>query len=169
MKFSANLEQSPLISGAKQYYQGLQPREQTMLRWMSLFLAVVAAIWLVILPAWDYSQSAQKRFATERDNLIWMSQNAGKIGQTSSASGGRTDILSSVVGSARENQIAINRYEPSGENSLKVWLENVEFNAAYFWLASLQSEHGVRAEEILLERAQSKGYANLRLSLTAGN
>lgn len=167
MKFNAQLDQSPLVNNAKQYYLGLQPREQKFLRLMALFLLTVGVIWLIILPSWDYSNTAQKRFAVERDNLIWLSNNAGRVGQSTTRGG--SDILSSVVGSARENQIIINRYEPSGENGLKVWLENVEFNAAYFWLTSLRSDHGVRAEEILLERSQAKGFANIRLSLTTGS
>lgn len=166
-KSQRSKRKSPLLNHISRYMQGLQPRERKLVTGLAIFLCVVVLVWGILLPAWDYAVSAQQRFEQERDDLIWMSQNIERVQGVNSA-GQRRDILSSVVSSARENQLTIKRYEPEGDNGLRIWLENVEFNAAWYWLATLRSDHGIRAEDVLIDRAQTSGFADLRLTLRGG-
>ena len=63
---------------------------------------------------------------------------AGKIewGQQPKVDSG--SVISVVTGSGRKSGVEIKRFEPSGNNKLRVWLENVPFNNLVNWLDSLE-------------------------------
>ena len=55
--------------------------------------------------------------------------------------------------------------EPDGTNGARLSLDGVHFNALITWLASLQSQGGVRIEKATFEAQATAGTVNARLVL----
>jgi type II secretory pathway component PulM len=77
------------------------------------------------------------------------------------------NLLANLEQSATANGIRgrITRMEPDGTNGARLSLEGVHFNALITWLASLQSQGGVRIEKVTFEAQPTAGTVNARLVL----
>ena len=61
--------------------------------------------------------------------------------------------------------MSFKRYQPVGDSGLSLWLENSAFNQLVLWLERLEKRHGIRVDEISVERAAQDGVVNVRLVL----
>jgi type II secretory pathway component PulM len=77
------------------------------------------------------------------------------------------NLLANLEQSATANGIRarITRMEPDGTNGARLSLDGVHFNALITWLASLQSQGGVRIEKATFEAQATAGTVNARLVL----
>jgi type II secretory pathway component PulM len=141
-------------------------------RWMVIGAAIGLLI-LLYLSLWlPWQSKISKLRATvpqEKIQLAQMRVQAMEISQLRAsgrvpASGG--NLLANLEQSATANGIRarITRMEPDGTNGARLSLDGVHFNALITWLASLQSQGGVRIEKATFE-AQAVGTVNARLVL----
>jgi len=61
----------------------------------------------------------------------------------------------------------LKRVEPEGSDSVRVWLDGAPFDVLVKWLGTLSTIHGVKAETVTLERTDTAGRVNARLTLQA--
>ena len=82
--------------------------------------------------------------------------------------GGRS-LLSVADSTARAGGLAtaLKRVEPEGGNSVRVWLDGAPFDVLVKWLVTLSTQHGVDANSATLERSETAGQVNARLTLEA--
>jgi general secretion pathway protein M len=74
-------------------------------------------------------------------------------------------LLTLVSSTAKDNQIVFKRFQPDGDNVLKLWLEHVSFNSLLLWLHGLDKKNGISVQEISVEQAKEEGYVDVRLIL----
>jgi general secretion pathway protein M len=142
-------------------------------RWMVIGVAAGLLI-LLYLALWLPWQVEINQLRTtvpqEKIQLAQMRVQAMEISQLRAsgrvpASGG--NLLANLEQSATANGIRghITRMEPDGANGARLSLDGVHFNALITWLASLQSQGGVRIEKAAFEAQAAAGTVNARLVL----
>lgn len=60
------------------------------------------------------------------------------------------------------------RLEPEGDTTVRIWMEDVPFDALVRWLGDLQARYGVRVDAADIERQSGSGLVNARLTLMKG-
>jgi type II secretory pathway component PulM len=142
-------------------------------RWMVIGGAI-GLLFVLYLSLWlPWQSGINKLRATvpqEKIQLAQMRVQAMEISQLRAsgrmpATGG--NLLANLEQSATANGIRgrISRMEPDGTNGARLSLEGVHFNALITWLASLQSQGGVRIEKATFEAQAAVGTVNAHLVL----
>lgn len=148
------------------FYDQLGPRDRIALRALGGFLGLVLAYLLLLAPMIAHGEQAQRRLQEERALLQWLQAHQGEAGSSTTPGAARDQPVATLVNtSAQENKLTIRRYEPAGEDGVKVWLEGAPFNTVVKWLYQLEGAHGIRAAEFSLERADEPGKVSARLTL----
>ncbi|WP_286222711.1 type II secretion system protein M [Marinobacter apostichopi] len=170
------LKDQPSVGKLIAQYDQLARRDQQAL----LVLMVAVFVGLMYFAVWSPATSFHDSAATERENaaelLAWMQANEATIKRLGSASGdaspGSADLpdgralMALVTRSARESGLALQRFEPSGENAIRVWLEDAPFAEVAAWLERLKSGNGVIIDQAAMDRADEPGRVSVRLTLT---
>ncbi len=157
----------------RSYWQNLMPRE----RWMLILgvAAVVTTLFYLLLlePYQNERERLDQDIELQRELLGWMRGAAVEMqrlrggGATPRGSAGaETPLLTLVDGSARRQGLgeALKRVQPDGQSGVRVWLEQVEFDALLPWLESLERDSGVKVSSLVIE-PQDPGRVKARLSL----
>jgi general secretion pathway protein M len=153
-------------------FEALQPREQLIVAAGAL-VAVLAliylALWQPFVLARDHAQAAldSSRALAARIEQI------GAQAQQSHAAGGQAlvgpevSLLSAVDQASKDGTLgkAPSRMQPDGDKQVRVWVEDVPFDAVLRWIDDLQSHYVVRVDGVTLERRPAAGTVNARLSL----
>jgi type II secretory pathway component PulM len=142
-------------------------------RWMVIGAAVgvVILLYLSLLLPWQAEiRKLRMTVPQEKIQLAQMRVQAMEISQLRASgrvplAGG--NLLANLEQSATANGIRarITRMEPDGANGARLSLDGVHFNALITWLASLESQGGVRIEKATLEAQAAAGTVNARLVL----
>jgi type II secretory pathway component PulM len=142
-------------------------------RWMVIGAAVgvVILLYLSLLLPWQAEiRKLRMTVPQEKIQLAQMRVQAMEISQLRASgrmplAGG--NLLANLEQSATDNGIRarITRMEPDGANGARLSLDGVHFNALITWLASLESQGGVRIEKATLEAQAAAGTVNARLVL----
>ncbi|MEX0604419.1 MAG: type II secretion system protein M [Marinobacter sp.] len=170
----AKLTEHPSVQKLIAQYDQLPRRDQKAL--VALTVAVILfivyfAIWRPVSTFHDDATDARENAA---ELVSWMEANRSTIqliaasGTESSAPSSITDgraLMSTVTRSAGEAGLALQRFEPSGENGIRVWLENAPFSQVALWLETLNSEYGIAIDQAALDRGNSPGHVSVRLTL----
>ena len=75
-------------------------------------------------------------------------------------------LMALVTRTAREAELSLQRFEPSGEDSIRVWLEAAPFGQVAAWLEQLAAENGVQVDQAAMDRSGEPGIISARLTLT---
>lgn len=170
------IKDQPAVGKLIAQYDQLPRRDQQALMVLALavFLGILYfAIWR---PAMVFSDTA----ASERENatelLAWMQANEatikrlGSAGSGSDASGANAPadgraLMALVTRSAREGGLSLQRFEPSGDDAVRVWIEDAPFADVAAWLEKLKTEHGVIIDQAAMDRSREPGLISARLTL----
>jgi len=60
------------------------------------------------------------------------------------------------------------RLQPEGEDTVRIWFDDVPFDVLMRWLGELQTRYGVRVDNADIERESGPGLVNARLTLVRG-
>lgn len=152
-------------------WRQLPVRDQRALAAMVGALAVAVLWFALAVPAMNYAQSAREDLESARADLGWMQANAGRARQLAGAGGlqaGQT-LLSAVNASAQQAGLNLQRFEPDGEQRVRVTLENAVFTDVMRWVVDLERRYGVRVEHFNADVQAQPGIANIRLTLGASS
>ena len=149
------------------WYETLGTRDRLALRGLGAFLGAVLLYMLLIAPTIAYGTRAQHRLQEERALLDWLRvhQVESSAAGTGAAPAHDQPIATVVNNSAQENKLTIRRYEPSGEDGIKVWIDGAAFNSIVKWMYQLEGSYGIRAAEFSVEREKEPGKVSARLTL----
>lgn len=154
-------------------WDALPVRDRRALLLMTAVLAVALAWWLVVAPVRDYAAGEVQRLAAEQDNLAWMQANASAARQAARAGRGLPagqSLLAVINASAREAGLNLQRFEPEGEQKVRVTLENAVFTDVMRWVVGLESRYGVVVLSLNADHPPAQpGLANIRLTLGRGD
>lgn len=162
------MDKMPALQPWLERYEKMAKRDQLALKVLACFALVMIVIFGLIVPAIEFNDKSQARYADQLETLSWMQANQSAI-ETSSAATSQRDPGQSLLGisnkTAKSYSLAFKRYQPVDENGLNLWLENVSFNNLILWLERLNKKHGITVKEISVDRQNQQGRVNVRLFL----
>ncbi|MBW4933083.1 type II secretion system protein GspM [Marinobacter sp. F4206] len=170
------LKDQPAVGKLIAQYDQMPRRDQQALA----VLAVAILVGILYFAVWSPASNFHNAAVAERQNaaelLAWMEANESTIkrlgapgGQSGQGSADVADgraLMALVTGSAREAGLSLQRFEPSGENAIRVWLEDAPFADVAAWLERLSSGHGVIVDQAAMDRSDEPGRVSVRLTLT---
>jgi len=152
-------------------FEALQPREQLIVAAGALF-ALLALIYLAL---WQPFALARSHAAAALDSSRALAARIEQIGAQAQQShaggqsvvGPEVSLLSAVDQASKDGTLgkAPSRMQPDGDKQVRVWVEDVPFDAVLRWMDDLQKRYAVRVEGVTLERRPAAGTVNARLSL----
>jgi|TARA_Y100000589_G_scaffold233935_2_gene221346 general secretion pathway protein M len=166
----------PLVRRWVARYDELPGRDQQALLVLAIALLLAVLYFAVWKPASDFHDQAEQARDNAAGLLAWMQANRATIQQLAGASdntGPSVDkpadgraLMGLVTRSAAEAGLTLQRFEPSGENAIRLWLEDVPFASVAAWLEQLRNDHGVVIDQAAMDRDEQPGTVSVRLTLT---
>lgn len=159
----------------RQWWTGLESRERRTLLIGGAALVVILYVFVIWLPVHRDVDQLQERLAAQRSLLAWMQQ-TGAEAQALRATGGdqvvgtgNQALFSFVDQSAREAGLAsaLRQIEPTGEQRVRVTLQQAEFDRLASWLVMLKTRHGVDTNAASIRRGDADGLVDAQLVLEA--
>jgi general secretion pathway protein M len=137
---------------------------------------VVLALVILYLFAWEPLAAARQQrhvelqaaraLATQLDQLAAIAPR----GAGAPTAGAGQSLLAIVDQSRKASAIdkPPTRLQPEGDDTVRIWLEDVPFEALVRWLGDLQARYGVRVDSADIERESGPGLVSARLTLVRG-
>jgi general secretion pathway protein M len=151
------------------WYAGLETREQRMVAFGGVALALIILVGGILLPLQSALSGADERNATKRADLVWMRANAAEVRASSSQlpvdSGEPPVVLVDRVGRAAGLTDALRGTQPNG-SGVRVQLEGAPFDTVVTWLANLDQRYGLAIESITVDRTVKPGLINANITFT---
>ncbi len=170
------LKEQPLIGKLTAQYDQLPRRDQQALMVLAIAVFLGILYFGVWRPAVSYNEIALNSRENAEELLAWLTANQQSLQALSGGvSGGSTNVdkprngralMALVTRSAGESGLSLQRFEPSGEDAIRVWLEQVPFSEVSSWLEMLNIDHGVEIEQASIDRQSEPGLVSVRLTLT---
>jgi len=170
------LREQPLVGKLTAQYDQLPRRDQQAL----IVLAIAIFIGLLYFAIWRPAVTFHDNAISKRENaeelLAWLDANRSAFQRLSGGASGQATtsvdkpadgraLMAVVTRSAGESGLALQRFEPSGEDAIRVWLEQVPFGQVAGWLETLNKENGVEIEQASMDRQNEPGLVSVRLTL----
>jgi len=135
----------------KARWDGLQPREQQILRFSAVILALLLFYLLVIDPVHSRHDDAEQRLRSAQEAFAVAQRQALDLKAAASdpAAQASGSLLTEVESSAQQQGLrqALKRLQPSGEDQIQVSLEGASYAQLIEWLSNL-NQRGVRAQRV---------------------
>jgi general secretion pathway protein M len=151
------------------WYAGLQTREQRMVAFGAVALALIILFGGILLPLQSAVSGADARNTTKRADLVWMRANAAEVRASASQlpvdSGEPPVVLVDRVGRAAGLTDALRGTQPNG-SGVRVQLEGAPFDTVVTWLANLDQRYGLAIESITVDRTVKPGLINASITFT---
>lgn len=151
-------------------YAALQRREQQML--LACAAAVVLAIAYLVIwqPVASARLHAKQALASARDDAVQIEHLQMLVGSTAHRKrlvGTRLSLLAAVDQASKASHIGTSpsRLQPDGSSRVRVWFENVDFNAVVDWIQTLKTRYGIDVENAQFSRKNKPGHVDVQLSL----
>lgn len=148
----------------KEQWQKLNPKEQKLL----LVMAAVIGIFIFYSFIWQPLNSgivkAEKKLASQQELLLWVHEKTSivKASNQSGRSNKRQGSLSSIVNTtAQQNNIAITRIQPQGDN-IQVWIDEAVLDRFLPWIEQLAIVEGLQVVSVDLSATDRPGVVNVR-------
>lgn len=150
-------------------------------RRMVIVGAALLLVMLIYVMAWEplvNKVDALRTSTAEQQSLLnWMKQAAqevkqlrGSSGQPSKPASGKS-LLSLVDSTAKAARLgkSLKRVQPDGEQKVRVWLEEANFDDVVRWLTTLETRQGVRIVSTVFQAKEAAGQVDVRLVFEATN
>ncbi len=158
---------------ARRWYWSLPPRDRIVVNFVGFFLVFAMVYMLIWTPLRDSAEQSILKWQNKQSVLDWIRSNEATVRSASSANkvaGGINQrngqsLLTVVNSSAQRSNLALKRFEPDGDDKLRVWLENVSFNNAINWLNMLKNDFGISVSNISIEAHGAAGVVDVKIVL----
>jgi len=153
----------------KSRWEGLQTREQRILRFGAVILGLLLFYLLIIDPVHSGRDEAEQRLRTAQEAFFVAQRQALdlKAALSNPATPGSGSLLTTVESSAQQQGLrnALKRLQPSGDNQIQVSLEGASYKQLVQWLSNL-NQQGVRAQRVDIQRDRNSELLGAQLLLT---
>ena len=162
----AKVKTSKSYQDAEHRYQALSDRDRLLVNILAAAFTIFLVYQLIVGPALGYLSSASNAYQKQLESYEWMSAQEEETRALIASTGGAREgsLLSVASSTAKNHELSFNRFEPIGDDRVRLWLEQVKFNNVVSWLGELESSQGVSAIDISLDSA-APGYVSVRLTL----
>ena len=162
----------PAVRAAIAQYDQLSHRDRRALQIMVTALAAAILYLGVWQPIVEFRSEGYERMQQSRERVAWISsreqalERISQVNETGQGGSlGDADLLKTVTDSADRSGLPLQRFEPSGDDAMRLWLEAVPFTDLTRWLGHLQSEYGLTVDQASLDRTDKPGLVDARLTL----
>lgn len=158
----------------KAWWDSLQERERRTLMIGGGALIVILFYFMIWLPGHQGAEQLERDVVEARLLHTFMQQAhreaqtfGGSTQQTPNANGSGQGLFALADQSARQAGLgnAIRRVEPSGENRVRVNLENAGFDDTIDWLVTLHARHGISVDNLTVRTGDAPGRVNVQMQL----
>ena len=158
-----------LINSFKSRWDGLQTREQKILRHSAVILGLLLFYLLIIDPVYSGRDDAEQRLHSTQEAFSVVQQQAFDLKASLSNPGisESGSFLTQVESSAQKEGLrsALKRLQPSGNNQIQVSLEGASYQQIMQWLSNLNHQ-GVRAQRVDIQVGRKSDLLGVQLLLT---
>ena len=159
----------------KEWFDSLQERERIYIFAGAAALVLILLYAIVWAPISNSTSSSRETVGRMRADVQWMQAAAEQIkklnptGATRKAKSNRS--LLAVVDQeiqAAGLKNALQRMEPDGTTSVKIWINKGGFDAVISTLGKLEKEQGISVTTASINPADTDGLVDARITLTRG-
>lgn len=163
-----------LLEPIQSRFAELEPRERWMVLICALFIVITVAWLYVWKPVQEQRASSASRAQAELNTLAEVRSGAQTLKALQRSGGPKpnlaarnTSLGALVDNSIRRSKLAsgLDKIQPDGENSVKIWLKDVEFNALAVWLNLMKTRYQATAVNVGIERSDVSSKVSARLTL----
>ncbi len=163
---------NPALERLRAWWAGLAERERRVLAGG----AVVFALIVLYTGIWDPVTAARRERAADLQAARALAVQIESLAPaatrgTGGPGAGAGQSLLAIVDQTRKASAITkppSRLQPEGDNTVRLWLEDVPFDALVRWLGELHTRYGVSVEDADIERESGPGLVNARLTLVRG-
>lgn len=156
---------------ARRWYWALPSRDRIVVNVVGFFMVFALVYMTIWTPMKDSADQAVLKWQSKQAILDWIranettarSINSNNRSSASVGQRGGQSLLTVVNSSAQRSNIALKRFEPDGDDKLRVWLESVNFNNAINWLNTLKNEYGISVSNISVEAHGAPGVVDVKI------
>ncbi|WP_323754246.1 type II secretion system protein M [Marinobacter sp.] len=171
------LKDQPAIEKLIARYDQLPQRDRQALTVLLIALAIAVLYFAIWRPVSEYRNNAETSRENATELLAWMQANESAIQRLGSAGAGSSAsspadrpadgraLMALVTRSAGEAGLSLQRFEPSGNNAIRVWMEDVPYADVAAWLERLDAQHGILIDQAAMDRGNEPGIVSVRLTL----
>lgn len=146
---------------AIKYWRSLKEQEQQLVMFAGVVFVIFILVMGVFRPLNNAISKAEKSYVKQQALLVWVDESIIKLKAAGSTNVASNQNLSQIVNSTRGRyQIDISKMQPSSE-SLRLTLDSVEFNKLIEWLDELVNQHGLKIENLDINRDDKSGYVRV--------
>jgi general secretion pathway protein M len=150
------------------WYAGLQAREQRMVAFGAIALAIII-LFGGILTLQSAVSDAKSRNEAKRADLAWMRANVAEVRAAGNDiipadSADPPVVVVDKVGRAAGLTDSLRGTQPDG-NGVRVQLESAPFDTVITWLATLDQRYGLGVDSITVDRTVKPGLINASITL----
>jgi type II secretory pathway component PulM len=157
------------INSLKSRWNGLQTREQQILRRSAIILGLLLFYLLIIDPVYSGRDNAEQRLHSTHEAFSVMQQQAFDLKAALSNTGvsGSGSLLTQVESSAQKEGLrnALKRLQPSGNNQIQVSLEGASYQQILQLLSNLHFQ-GIKAQRVDIQVDRKSDLLGVQLLLT---
>lgn len=157
-----------LVNSLKSRWDGLQAREQQILRYSAVILGLALFYLLIIDPVYSGRDDAEQRLQSTQEAFSVAQQQAFdlKAALSNPKTSESGSFLTQVESSAQQEGLrsALKRLQPSGNNQIQVSLEGASYQQIMQWLSNLHRQ-GVRAQRVDIQVDRKSDLLGVQLLL----
>lgn len=166
------IKQNPSILKALKQYEMLPARDRMALKALVSVLILLFLYFGLWQPAYQYKKDADAYLLQQQELLALVQENKSALSNLSKSSSAAVglnsqQLVSSVTNLAKQAGVVLKRFEPSGENEIKVWVDDASFDKMMTWLSTMKKTLNVRVEQISIEKSEQIGLVSSRLTLSS--
>jgi len=170
-----SIKQHPTLMGYRKQYEMLPAQDRLALKALIAALSLAILYFAICMPIYEYKKNAEMKLEQNQQLLSLVMTNKktlANIAKRSSGAGNKKalnsqQLVSSVTNLAKRKGVVLKRFEPSGDNKLKVWVDDASFDKVMSWLSSLQQSLNVKVEQVSIEKDDAPGQISARLTLSS--
>jgi general secretion pathway protein M len=159
----------PQIKQANSKLQQMPEKDRQALLALSVFAAVLIFVYVIYLPLEAYHDRARQNAEVSQELYQWLKskeKQAKAVSKKPKGAGSSNDsLLTQVTETSKNNGLSLKRVQPEGNDKIRLWLEDVPFNQVLIALDKLQSERGLKIEEVSIDR-KAPGKVDARATIS---
>jgi general secretion pathway protein M len=157
-----------LIETLKGRWQGLETRDQRILRYSAVIVGLLLCYLLIVDPVLSGRENAEQRLHSAQEAYSVARRQADDLKAAAKGSGSSESgsLLTEVESSAEQQGLrsALKRLQPSGDDQIQVSLEGASYRQLMQWLSSLH-EQGVRPQRVDIQLDRQSALLSVQLLL----
>lgn len=157
----------------KEKWQQLSSREKRLVILTAGVVMISVVYFMIWQPLQDGIKTSRVRITAQQQTLTEMQEQAAEARQllaaqrqgNASRSSGSLLVIIERTAQSKNLKSRLQKVQPEGEDSVRVWVENASFDQLMDWLALLENRNTIYVSEIIIERQKEPGRVNSRILL----